>query len=64
MTSIAHPLSAAAIKAFAWSISKHRNSKRFNSVTGPGHTWWASSKRNHSPDNQISSIEEEVAWLM
>ena len=37
MASIAHPLSAAAIKAFAWSISKCRNSKHFNSVTGPGH---------------------------
>ena len=38
MVSIAHPLSEPAIKAFAWTISKRKNSKRFNSVTAPDHT--------------------------
>ena len=50
MASIAHPLSVAAIKAFAWLISKRRNSKRFNSVTGPGHTWWAKFKKRHQKE--------------
>ena len=52
MASIAHLLSVPAIKAFAWAISKRRNSKHFNPVTGPGHTWWAKLKsimrKNHS----------------
>ena len=68
MASTAHPLSVLAIKAFAWAISKCRNSKRFNSVAGPGHTWWAKFKsimrKKSLPKNQISLIEEEVAWVM
>ena len=50
MTSIAHPLSVLAIKAFAWAISKCRNSKRFNSVTGPGHSWWTKFKKCHEKE--------------
>ena len=50
MISIAHPLSVLAIKAFAWAISKCRNSKPFNSVTGPGHSWWAKFKKCHEKE--------------
>ena len=56
MASVAHPLSVPAIKAFA--RAKCRNSKHFNSVTGPGHTWWAKFKKHHEKEvseNQISS---------
>ena len=50
IVSIAHPLSVSAIKAFAWAISKCRKSKHFNSVTGPGHTWWAKFKKHHEKE--------------
>ena len=35
MALVAHPLFVPAIKTFACAISKHRNSKHFNSLTGP-----------------------------
>ena len=35
MALVAHPLFVPAIKTFARAISKHRNSKHFNSLTGP-----------------------------
>ena len=50
MASVAHPLSVPAIKAFEWAISKRRNSKRFNTVTGTGHTWWEKFKKRHEKE--------------
>ena len=50
MASIAHPLTVAIIKQFAWVISKHNATSRFNPETGPGHTWWDGFRKRHKAD--------------
>lgn len=50
MSSIAHPLSVATIKLFAWNIAKKKRGSRFNGKTGPGHNWWDKFKKRHSKD--------------
>ena len=50
MASINHPLSVAAVKAFAWAIAKksdHPN--RFNLETGPGDKWFRNFKKKVKP---------------
>ena len=50
MASINHPLSVAAVKAFAWAIAKksdHPN--RFNLETGPGDKWFRNFKKKAKP---------------
>ena len=67
MVLIAHPLSVVAVKAFAWLISKRRNSKCFNSVTGPGHTWWAKFKKCHQKEITLQKpdkLDRGRRWLM
>ena len=50
MASIAHPLTVAIIKQFAWVISKRNTTSRFNPETGPGHTWWDGFRKLHKAD--------------
>ena len=47
MASIAHPLSASAIKQFACVISKRNATSRFNPETGPRHTLLDGFKKPH-----------------
>ena len=47
MASIALQLSVSAIKQFTWVISKRNATSRFNSKTGPKHTWWDGFKKWH-----------------
>ena len=50
MASIAHPLTVAIIKQFAWVISKRNATSRFNPETGPGHTCWDGFRKRHKAD--------------
>ena len=53
MASINHPLSVTAVKAFAWNLVKQSSRlNRFNSETGPGHTWYQKFKKRHDLTNR------------
>ena len=50
MASINHPLSVAAVKAFAWAIAKKSDRpNRFNLETGLGDKWFRNFKKKAKP---------------